>query len=239
MPERIKLLKAWYNTPEGKIGKRYMWGEDFEIKPDGSFRIDDLEPGKYQLNLRMSRTENGFGEDLVRAYVDFTIPPLPAGVTLAKDPVDVGEVPVTLLPNLARGDVAPDFTVETIDGKPLKLSDYKGKYIVLKWFWNWSELDVEAPALKRAYEAMQKEPDRWVLITLAVDTDIETTKKRAADHQLPGIHTRVPKYEDFPQAYHPSPSTLCIIGPEGKVLARNLHVVKLDTEIAKLMLERP
>jgi hypothetical protein len=239
MPERIRLMKEWYKTPEGWKAKRYMWGEDFEVKPDGSFRIDDLEPGKYQISLRMSRTENSFGEDLIRAHVDVTVPPLPPGVTLAKEPVDVGEVPVTLLPRLARGDVATDFTVETTDGKPLKLSDYKGKYVVLKWFWNWSELDVETPALKKAYETMQKEPDKWVLITLGFDQDMKTTKKRVADHQLPGIHARVPKYEDFPQGYMGSPSTVCMIDPDGKVLARNLHVIKLDSEIAKVMLERP
>ena len=32
------------------------------------------------------------------------------------------------------GDTAPDFTVTSSDGKPVKLSDYQGKVVVLEWF---------------------------------------------------------------------------------------------------------
>jgi peroxiredoxin Q/BCP len=35
---------------------------------------------------------------------------------------------------LKEGDVAPDFTLPGTDGKTHKLSDYKGKAVVLAWF---------------------------------------------------------------------------------------------------------
>ena len=35
---------------------------------------------------------------------------------------------------LKEGDTAPDFTLPGTDGKPHKLSDYKGKAVVLAWF---------------------------------------------------------------------------------------------------------
>lgn len=38
------------------------------------------------------------------------------------------------LPNLAVGRVAPDIAGEDLDGKPLKLSDYRGKVVVLAFF---------------------------------------------------------------------------------------------------------
>jgi len=38
---------------------------------------------------------------------------------------------------LAVGDVAPDFTVENADGKPVRLSDYRGKVVVLKFWATW------------------------------------------------------------------------------------------------------
>ena len=34
----------------------------------------------------------------------------------------------------AVGSPAPDFTLKDLDGKPVKLSDYKGKLVVLEWF---------------------------------------------------------------------------------------------------------
>lgn len=33
----------------------------------------------------------------------------------------------------AVGSPAPDFSLSSLDGKPVKLSDYKGKYVVLEW----------------------------------------------------------------------------------------------------------
>lgn len=35
---------------------------------------------------------------------------------------------------LKEGDTAPDFTLPGSDGKTHKLSDYKGKAVVLAWF---------------------------------------------------------------------------------------------------------
>jgi peroxiredoxin len=34
----------------------------------------------------------------------------------------------------AVGQAAPDFTLKDLDGKPVKLSDHKGKLVVLEWF---------------------------------------------------------------------------------------------------------
>jgi hypothetical protein len=39
--------------------------------------------------------------------------------------------------NLAIGKVAPDITGEDIDGKAMKLSDYRGKVVVLDFWGNW------------------------------------------------------------------------------------------------------
>ena len=39
--------------------------------------------------------------------------------------------------NLAIGKVAPEIEGEDIDGKPLKLSDFKGKVVVLDFWGHW------------------------------------------------------------------------------------------------------
>jgi AhpC/TSA family len=33
----------------------------------------------------------------------------------------------------APGTAAPDFAITDVTGKPVKLSDYRGKYVVLEW----------------------------------------------------------------------------------------------------------
>ena len=42
------------------------------------------------------------------------------------------QAPTTV--ELKEGDTAPDFTLPGTDGKTHKLSDYKGKAVVLAWF---------------------------------------------------------------------------------------------------------
>jgi hypothetical protein len=45
-----------------------------------------------------------------------------------------GQPPPPLEPTLAAGDVAPAFALQGSDGKVHRLSDYKGKTVVLAWF---------------------------------------------------------------------------------------------------------
>lgn len=44
------------------------------------------------------------------------------------------------------GKAAPDFTLKGHDGKSYKLSDFKGKYVVLEWF------NHECPYVKKHYD---------------------------------------------------------------------------------------
>jgi peroxiredoxin len=49
--------------------------------------------------------------------------------------------------NVAAGQAAPDFTLTDIQGKPQKLSTYRGKYVVLEWF------NSECPFVQKHYES--------------------------------------------------------------------------------------
>lgn len=49
--------------------------------------------------------------------------------------------------NVAPGQVAPEFTLTDIQGKPQKLSAYRGKYVVLEWF------NSECPFVQKHYES--------------------------------------------------------------------------------------
>jgi hypothetical protein len=236
--EQLKIQREWENTtPEGKQAKRYQWGEPIMIlNADGSFRIDDLEPGKYNINFRKHKHENHYGVDLVESWTTFTVPEIPGG--RSDEPLDIGVIEAKLKPVLTTGQPAPEFALKALDGKSLKLSDYRGKYVVLKWWWPWSPIQTEAEAIRAAYETIKDDPD-FVLISIGMDDEIETSRKRVADYKLPGIQAHCRRSaQDFPQAYTASPSTLCIIGPDGKVIAKNLVPEAAETEVAKVKLEK-
>ena len=67
----------------------------------------------------------------------------------------------------ADADQAPDFTLYTLDGKPVKLSDYKGKVVILDFWATW------CPPCRRGVPdlvAIQKEfKDDVVIIGISLD----------------------------------------------------------------------
>jgi cytochrome oxidase Cu insertion factor (SCO1/SenC/PrrC family) len=52
------------------------------------------------------------------------------GAQAPQTPAPPTQAPV----ELKEGDKAPEFSLPGTDGKTHKLSDYKGKYVVLAWF---------------------------------------------------------------------------------------------------------
>lgn len=51
------------------------------------------------------------------------------------------------------GDIAPDFSLETFDGQPLKLSDLRGRIVVINFWASWcAPCRTEAPELQAIWE---------------------------------------------------------------------------------------
>jgi peroxiredoxin len=53
------------------------------------------------------------------------------------------------------GDIAPDFELKTLDGKTVKLSDYKGQKVMLNFWATWCPpCKAEMPAMQKFHEEM-------------------------------------------------------------------------------------
>jgi thioredoxin-related protein len=78
------------------------------------------------------------------------------------------------------GQAAPDFSLTTTDGKPAKLSDYKGKWVVLEW------VNPGCPFVQRHYgsknmQGLQKEYGSKEVVWLSINS----TNPNSTDYMKP------------------------------------------------------
>ena len=71
---------------------------------------------------------------------------------------------VTAKEGLIKGDVAPDFELTTLDGQTIKLSDYKGKKVVLNFWASWCHpCRAEMPHMQNYYEDFAEDENVEIL----------------------------------------------------------------------------
>ncbi|KML28784.1 peroxiredoxin family protein [Rossellomorea marisflavi] len=80
-----------------------------------------------------------------------------AAAQLASESMDLSDVEK----GLSKGDQPPDFTLTTLEGKEVRLSDYKGQKVILNFWATWCPpCKAEMPHMEDYY---QEEPDAEIL----------------------------------------------------------------------------
>lgn len=118
------------------------------------------------------------------------------------------------------GQSAPDFTLKDLSQKKIKLSDYKGKVLILNFFATWCPpCRVEIPELVKIYQENQAKG--LVVLSIALDTDglPQVLNKFVKDMKIPypvlvGTMSLVDQYQ-----ISGVPTTL-VITREGKIHKR-------------------
>ena len=83
------------------------------------------------------------------------------------------------------GDIAPDFDIEYTDGKIVKLSDLKGKLVILQFTASWCGVcRQEMPHIESEIWLKHKDNPNFAFIGIDLKEDKETTDKFAADMKV-------------------------------------------------------
>jgi thiol-disulfide isomerase/thioredoxin len=129
---------------------------NFTVNPSKSYQYVDCD-GDGELDDDMTSWEMGYGSG---APVVFHVGTGDRYVSIAG--VDVSKGTITLAARSASdyerielrvGSVLPDFSFKTLDGSARRLSDFRGKYLIIDFWGTWCGPCVgEIPFLKKAYE---------------------------------------------------------------------------------------
>lgn len=118
---------------------------------------------------------------------------------------------------LMAGDVeAPNFTLLNLEGKPVSLSDFKGKWVILDFWGAWCPWCIKGfPELKEAYAKYKGELE---IIGIDCQEPEKAWRDGVAKYELPWVNVYNPSdssvLDDYGVQGFP---TKAIINPEGKI----------------------
>jgi thiol-disulfide isomerase/thioredoxin len=128
----------------------------------------------------------------------------------------------TPIPDLVvEGQLAPDFTTQTLDGEDMRLSDYRGSVVAINFWATWcAPCKVEMPVLQEAHDAGK-------LIVLGVNAGESTDLIRPYIDELglsfPILLDPEGRIVDL-YAIRVFPTTV-ILDPQGVVIAEHLGIL--------------
>ncbi|MBC7426411.1 MAG: TlpA family protein disulfide reductase, partial [Bacteroidia bacterium] len=135
----------------------------------------------------------------------------------------------------AIGAMAPDISMVTPDGKVVKLSSLKGKYVMIDFWASWcGPCRRENPNNKLIYEKYKSKG--FEIYAVSLDKDAASWKQAITADGLPWIHVSDLKYWQSAAAQlyrvYSIPATV-ILDKKGKIIAKNLRGQELDDFLTK------
>jgi len=134
-----------------------------------------------------------------------------------------------------------NFTQNDIMGKPVKITDLRGKYVLIDFWASWcGPCRAENPNLKNAFNRYKNKD--FTILGISLDEKEDNWKRAVKEDQLPWIQiSEVNGLKNTVASYYGIvgiPSTL-LIDPQGKIIARNLRGAKLDKKLAEIFEPAP
>lgn len=131
--------------------------------------------------------------------------------------------------NTSLGAMAPDFTAITPDGNTIRLSDLRGKYVVLDFWASWCHpCRAEGKNLKAVYEQLQGKP--FEILSVSSDKDENAWRKAMADDGMTWKQGLL-KGDNLRKVYGLYGITgipaIWVIDPSGKIIGPKLRGEKL------------
>ena len=139
---------------------------------------------------------------------------------------------------IATGTEILDFTADTLEGEPVRLSDVRAdSELVLLEFWaSWcGPCRVEIPHMKQAYE--EHKPKGFEIVSFTIDNDREDWELASEEEDIPWLNLGMGEEAEAPTVYSVTgvPKNYLVDSSTGEILATDLRQHHLDEKLDELL----
>ena len=229
--------RAWRKTPEGQAHLDARVVISTTLAPDGSFRIDDVPPGEYRVQVSVNEDRVSNRRSFAPLGTTLTIPPIPGG--RSDQPIDLGRLGLRARRRIEVGEPAPAIEVTTVDGRKLAIpGDFAGKTLLLDLGSTWeSQARYQVVRLNDVFARFGQDP-QFAIVILLLDRDGPESRAFVADKGQPWSQAIVgPSSNPITEAYdfdadQSDVPAAILIGPDGRVVAKDLYHGKIGEAVA-------
>lgn len=170
------------------------------------------------------------------ALVAFALTPMKSKAQANDDPDTKYAVEL-----LKTGTVAPDFSLKNLEGKTVKLSDFKGKYVVIDFWASWCpDCRKDIPEVQRMYKNFHAKGVEFVGVSFDTDKTKWGDAVKKYNIEYPQVSELV-KFHDtkISQAYGVKwiPS-MFLIDKDGKVVLSTVLSYKMEKKLTEMFADK-
>lgn len=229
--------KEWLDSKEGKQEvKRIEATERIKREADRiRFLIDHNASPMTPLEMEcrvMPYLSNAYAEQMMKSVY----------TPLQKHPYYQSFRNAVLARNIKVGNEVPDIAITLRDGKTVKLNDNRGKYILLDFWASTCEKSMQnRNTLKELYQATKEEQDKFVIVSLSLDSD-KNAWGNALDNNglalngwVQGNDTMGTESIAAKQFGVKNTPHMILIDPEGRAISLNMEADEVQMRVEQIL----